>query len=76
MPCIFQIPPDELGKVIRTLIELGADVMATYESPDGTTMSIKDRIILRGSNYRNWYERPKLARTILKLCRTTYEEEL
>lgn len=76
---VWKLPPDELERVIETLVALGADVMAAYEFPDGLRMSIKDRIVLRGKNYtirRVQLGRPQLARRILKLCKMTHEGEI
>ncbi|KAH8756647.1 ankyrin repeat-containing domain protein [Diaporthe sp. PMI_573] len=71
------LPAGELARVIETLIAHGADVMATYELSDGSRKSIKDRIVLRGKDIgMPWVDRPKLARRILELCKTTYEGEL
>lgn len=79
IPYMSELPADELEKVIETLVARGADVMATYTFPDGSSMSIKDRIVLRGRDYntgRRKLERPRRARRILELCKTTYEGEL
>jgi hypothetical protein len=75
--CARRLPAGELARVIETLIAHGADVMATYEFPDGSRMSIKDRIVLRGKDIGlPWVDRPKLARRILELCKTTNEGEV
>lgn len=71
------LPVDELARVIETLIAHGADVMAAYELPDGSRMSIRDRIVLRGRECGiRPLGRPRLARRILELCKTTFEGEL
>lgn len=75
---MWKLPADELEKVIKTLVALGADVMAAYEFADGVRMSIQDRIVLRGKNYtirRVQLGRPQLARRILELCKMTHEGE-
>lgn len=75
---VWKLPPDELERVVETLVALGADVMAAYEFPDGVRMSIKDRIVLRGKNYtirRVQLGRPQLTRRILELCKMTHEGE-
>ncbi|KAK2614070.1 hypothetical protein N8I77_000928 [Diaporthe amygdali] len=77
VPYMYKLPADKLEKVIETLAARGADVMATYEFADESRMSIKDRIILRGADYRFFQVgRPQLARKILELCRTTCEGKL
>lgn len=71
------LPSGELVRVIDTLIAHGADVTATYELPDGSRMSIKDRIVVRGKDIgMPWLDKPKLARRILELCKTTFEREM
>lgn len=71
------LPADELARVIETLVAHGADVMAAYELPDGSRMSIRDRIVLRGRDCGiRPLGRPQLARRILELCKTTSEVEL
>lgn len=70
------LPEGELASVIEMLIAHGADVMATYELADGSRMSIKDRIVLRGRSFIGLHirlDRPRLARRILELCKTTYD---
>lgn len=74
VPHVQELPADELKRVIETLVALGADVMAAYEFPDGVRMSIKDRIVLRGKDYRIIRVprgRPQLASRILELCKAT-----
>lgn len=76
VPHVRKLPADELERVIETLVALGADVMAAYEFPDGVRMSIKDRIVLRGKDYRIIRVprgRPQLASRILELCKATHE---
>lgn len=69
------LPERELASVIEMLVAHGADVMAAYELPDGSRMSIKDRIILRGRSFIGirGLDRPRLARRILELCKTNYD---
>ncbi|KAH8746952.1 hypothetical protein F5883DRAFT_721483 [Diaporthe sp. PMI_573] len=69
------LPEGELASVIEMLIAHGADVMATYELADGSRISIKDRIVLRGRSFIGirGLDRPRLARRILELCKTTYD---
>lgn len=69
-----KLSEDDVEKVIETLVARGADVMAAYEFPDGVRMSIKDRIVLRGRDFaRIPLVRPRIARRILELCKTTYQ---
>lgn len=71
------LPADELARVIETLVAHGADVTAAYELPDGSRMSIRDRIVLRARECGiHPLGRPQLARRILELCKTTSEVEL
>lgn len=71
------LPADELARVIETLVAHGADVMASYELSDGSRMSIRDRIVLRGRDCGyHPLGRPQLARRILELCKTASEVEL
>ncbi|KKY36113.1 putative ankyrin repeat protein [Diaporthe ampelina] len=69
------LPEGELASVIEMLTAHGADVMATYELADGSRMSIKDRIVLRGRSFIGirGLDRPRLARKILELCKTSYD---
>ncbi|KAJ0114528.1 nkyrin repeat protein [Diaporthe amygdali] len=77
VPYMYKLPADKLEKVIETLVARGADVMATYEFADESRMSIKDKLIMRGADYRFFQVgRPQLAGKILKLCRTTCEGKL
>lgn len=78
LPYASELPADEVEKVVQTLVARGADVMATYTFPDGASMSIKDRIVLRGRDYdtpRRKFDRPRRARRLLELCKTTHEWE-
>lgn len=71
------LPTGELARVIETLMAHGADIMAAYELPNGSSMSIKDRIVLRGRECPTHpLGRPQRARRILELCKTTCEGEL
>lgn len=77
VPYVRELPADELERVIETLVARGAEVTAAYEFPGGARMTIKERIVLRGADYgRIRLGRPKRARRILELCKTTHEGEL
>lgn len=77
VPYMWALPADELERVMETLVARGADVNAAYEFPGGVRMTIKERIVLRGANWRGpGLDRPQRARKILEICKTTYEGEL